>query len=285
MPEPDKTPQARPPSRGRVKIVLDIGELLETGRITEEEFERLLALSRKDTKKHAFAIGAILALIAIVSGAVGLFPDFFSALIHSLYDLLGATGLNLLFVVLAGAGAYASDSGFLAAACALAIVPLIGESGLFYTHASYMVSIQEPAQTALLFSLLGAGVYWKTDRLEPKRRRVAVIFSRTCLFLVNMSLWIASLWGADVGGAHVPDVVFVVVWALALAGAAGWGAARDKRWVVNVCAVFGSIHFYTQFFERLGYEPGVLLASGVIALGILYGLRAYNSRPRPEPAS
>ncbi|MDE2492138.1 MAG: hypothetical protein KGM24_14925 [Elusimicrobia bacterium] len=284
MTEPEKTP-ARPAPRGRVKVVLDLGELLESGRITEEEFERLLALSRKDTKKHAFAVAAVLALIAIVSGTVGLFPSFFDVLLRSLYDLLGATGLNLLFVVLAGAGACVSDSGFLAALCALAIVPLIGRAGLFYTHASYAVAITEPAQTAAVFALLGAAAYSQRGRLEPKRQRAAVIFSRTCLFLVNMSLWTASLWGADVGGAHVPDLVFVVVWALALAAAAGWGAARDKRWVVNVCAVFGSIHFYTQFFERLGYAPGVLLASGAIALGILYGLRAYNSRPRPGPAA
>jgi hypothetical protein len=48
--------------------------------------------------------------------------------------------------------------------------------------------------------------------------------------------------------------------------------------LVNVVAVFGGIHFYTQWFERLGASAETVLIAGLLALGFAVGLRALNAR-------
>jgi hypothetical protein len=48
--------------------------------------------------------------------------------------------------------------------------------------------------------------------------------------------------------------------------------------VVNVVAVFAAIHFYTQWFERLGLEPMSVLGGGLIMLAIAIGLWMFNKR-------
>lgn len=45
-------------------------------------------------------------------------------------------------------------------------------------------------------------------------------------------------------------------------------------------AGFGAIHFLTQWFERLGAEPGSVLIAGLLTLGIALGLRALNRGER-----
>lgn len=55
-----------------------------------------------------------------------------------------------------------------------------------------------------------------------------------------------------------------------------WAAMQGRRWVVNLCAVFLMINFYTQWFEHLHASPGTLLVAGLITLGVALGLRRYN---------
>jgi len=55
-----------------------------------------------------------------------------------------------------------------------------------------------------------------------------------------------------------------------------WGMQQNRRFVVNVAAVFGGIHFYTQWFEHLGAFPGSVLLAGIIMIGIAVGLWKYN---------
>src|SRR5262249_47485748 len=115
-----------------------------------------------------------------------------------------------------------------------------------------------------------------------------------CLFLVNLGFWIGSLWGDAIwqrreawdlhGGRDVPDWIFVAAWAIAIIATGVWGLRRNRRWVVNLMAVFGSIHFYTQYFERLGASPGTLFASGIVALVIAMLLARYNRRTPATPS-
>jgi hypothetical protein len=58
-----------------------------------------------------------------------------------------------------------------------------------------------------------------------------------------------------------------------------WGVRANRRWVVNVATVFGAIHFYTQWFERLGATPVSVLVAGLLALGIAVALRYFNKAP------
>ena len=55
-----------------------------------------------------------------------------------------------------------------------------------------------------------------------------------------------------------------------------WGARENRRWVVNIAAVFGGIHFYTQWFNILGANALSVLGGGVLILAIAMALYRYN---------
>jgi len=76
-----------------------------------------------------------------------------------------------------------------------------------------------------------------------------------------------------------------VLWALALLGVGAWGVRQNRRFVVNVAAVFGAIHFYTQWFERLHATPWSILIAGIITVGFAVGLWKYNSIVLNRPAA
>ena len=100
------------------------------------------------------------------------------------------------------------------------------------------------------------------------------------MFLVNLGFWIGSLWGSRdrQGEIIISDWVFAVLWAVALLAAGVWAWQHDRRWLVNVVAVFGAVHFYTQWFERLGASPGAVLTAGLFALSFAMLLRALNAK-------
>ncbi len=74
----------------------------------------------------------------------------------------------------------------------------------------------------------------------------------------------------------ISDVTFAVLWALGLLAVGVWGAKRNRRFVVNTVAVFGSIHFYTQWFEHLGATPLTVIAGGAVAVALAVGFWRYN---------
>ncbi len=113
--------------------------------------------------------------------------------------------------------------------------------------------------------------------------------------LVNFGFWIGSLWGDRLRlwrywtqnditggpeftarGAVIPDYVFSIGWAVALIAVGVWGVKSGRRWVVNIAAIFGGIHFYTQWFSILGANAISVLLAGVILIAIAMGLRAFN---------
>jgi len=171
-------------------------------------------------------------------------------------------------------------SGLMAACAVLALGTALGaRSGYF--HATYMLRIDEPTLTIVVFSAVALALY-SLSRLERAQlSHVAIIGARTAIVLVNFGFWIGSLWGERVyftatESVRVPAVAFSIAWALALLGTALWAVRANRRWVVNVATVFGAIHLYTQWFEHLGATPGTVLVAGLLALGIALGLRAFN---------
>jgi hypothetical protein len=46
---------------------------------------------------------------------------------------------------------------------------------------------------------------------------------------------------------------------------------------VNLASVFGAIHFYTQWFERLGAQPLAIILAGLITVVIAVLLWRYNA--------
>ena len=152
-------------------------------------------------------------------------------------------------------------SGFLVGLAPFALASVLGSS-TGYMHASYMLVVREATITIVVFGAVAWGVFALSKRLPGAYERLALIVSRASLILVNFGFWIGSLWGDDPGAswksgargarhAAIPDYAFDVLWALALLGVGAWAVRQNRRFVVNVAAVFGAIHFNTQWFESI----------------------------------
>lgn len=185
-----------------------------------------------------------------------------------------------------------AESRLLMALVPLAISAAIGGS-TGYWHATYMISIKEATITIVLFTLLGLIGWFLAKNLRGVQHALAITFTRICVILVNMGFWIGSLWG-DTPGAlwrltdennidvwtapSVPATTFIIGWALALLAAGAWGAMNGRRFLVNTVAVFGAIHFYTQWFEHLGADPLSVMIAGAATIAIGLALWKYNKR-------
>lgn len=192
--------------------------------------------------------------------------------------------VTLLYLV----GSVLARSGLLAA---LAVGSLLLTVGTFCGYRDvdlpFWVALPRPAVTVAVFSVLALGSYHLSRALPPDYRRLAIISARTSLFVVNVWFWIGSICGDSLSGASlscrfdpdspwIPDWVFAIGWAVGLLVTGVWAARANRRWVVNVLAVFGAIHFYTQYFARLHLSPASVLAGGILALGIALAIFRYN---------
>jgi len=63
----------------------------------------------------------------------------------------------------------------------------------------------------------------------------------------------------------VPEIAFIVGWAVVIVAVGAWAARANRRWVVTTAAAFGAIEFYTQWFERLGAEPWAIIIGGSLS--------------------
>jgi hypothetical protein len=306
-----------------MKVVLDIDKLLLDEDITESEYARLKELAAKDTASLAFNILIGFGVIATAAGALALLRSapasivlgvalsfagvtlrarhlrqwgVLAAILLLVGSILAAGGIvistqggvsgYLAVTVLCLASGILARSSLLVALAALALSASVG-AATAYDHAMYALVVRQPSVTVLLFGLLSWVAYRLSLRLATDYQRLAIIFARTCLFLVNLGFWVGSLWGDSLwqerdvwdfnSGTAVPSVVFVVGWAAALIVTGVWAVRVNRRWVVNLLAVFGALHFYTQYFEYLGASPSTILGSGVAALGIAMAIVRYNA--------
>jgi iron complex transport system permease protein len=184
--------------------------------------------------------------------------------------------------------AIAIRSALLSALTVLVLAGLLGSS-TGYTTATYFLEVDEPTVTIVLFAALALAAYLIGRRVSEPYERVAFAFARVALIMVNFGFWIGSLWGDEPGKTwlnrdtvEIPAMVFVVLWALALAGVGIWAARANRRFVVNTVATFGGIHFYTQWFERLGAQPVSLALAGVIVVAVAVALWRYNAEARRD---
>jgi iron complex transport system permease protein len=305
-----------------MKVVLDVDKLLAEGRITATECARLKEFAFEDTGSLAFNIligfgvvataAGVLALLysaaasiplgLILAVAGGLLSAYHAqkwGLLGSILLLVGSitaaggiiifTGGNvvgfLLMTLLCLGGAVLTRSGLLVAMAVLALAATVG-AATAYGHATYELIIRRPTVTVILFGVLSWGAYVVSLRLGGDYERLALVFARTSLLLVNLGFWVGSLWGDSLwyqrdvwnlrSGRVVPDWSFGAAWAIGLIATGIWAVRINRRWVVNLVAVFGAIHFYTQYFERLGASPGTILVAGLAALGIALIIVRYN---------
>ena len=230
----------------------------------------------------------VLGNICVILGALGLGGGVVYMTEGSLWAFLGcAIGFAIAGVI--------ARSGLLVALAVLALSSVLG-ARTGYFHASYFLGIKEPTLTIIAFSLITLAAYQVSLMVSAVYERLALMAARVSILLVNFGFWIGSLWGdrleqlTGVLGRTkenvltIPRLYFVIGWALALIAFAIWAMRNDRRWVVNVCSVFGAIHFYTQFFERLGPNPLAILLAGVTALGIAIAIWQYNKKAVANPS-
>jgi len=313
-----------------MKITLDISGLVEQGKLTREEADRLTALAAHDTGSLGINILIGFGVVAIAAGAVALVPTPLTAICLGLalfaagsaiafnqvqqWMLLGQICL-VIGALMFGGGVIAYRPDSLAAMLIVTgvfwLAAIVARSGLLmalavlaasaclgahtgYSHARYSLAIFEPTLTVVLFSALALVAYQASLRLPAEYERLAITASRTSLLLVNFGFWIGSLWGdplmllrsmnardaslAFMTKTVVPATAFSIVWAVALLGAGIWAVQVNRRWLVNLVAVFAGIHFYTQWFERLGATPLSVLLGGLVMLASAFALWMLNRR-------
>jgi hypothetical protein len=316
--------------RGAMKITLDISRLVEAGKLTREEADRLTALAAHDTGSLGINILIGFGVVAIAAGAVALVPTPLTAAALGLalfaagcaivlnriqqWILLGQICL-VIGALMFGGGVIAYGDGSLASMLvvtgAFALAAIAARSSLLmalavlaasaclgartgYSHALYSLAIFEPTLTIVLFSATALIAYQASKRLPADYERLAITAARTSLLLINFGFWIGSLWGdplmllramnakdaalAFTTNTVIPAAVFSILWAAALLGAGIWAVRVNRRWLVNLVAVFAGIHFYTQWFERLGATPLSVLLGGLVILASAVALWMFNRR-------
>jgi len=317
-----------------MKVVLDLTKLVEEGKLTQVEADRLGQLAAHDTGSLAINILIGLGVVAVAGGAIALAPDPLTAIVIGAVAL--AIGIGVVFThwtqwkvlanicILAGALMFGggvvmlglgSVTSFLIVAAVFAVCGVVARSGLLiacavlalsscigartaYWHATYALGIEEPTLTIVLFGLVALGTYQLSKHLRAEFEGLALVAARVSLFLVNFGFWIGSLWGDRLEWLRsfrdatatsdysevIPRLWFVIAWAVVLLGTGIWAVRANRRWVVTIVAIFGAIHFYTQWFERLGATPASVLIAGLITLAAAIAIWVARSREKPAPA-
>ncbi len=157
---------------------------------------------------------------------------------------------------------------------ALAVAALAGavKSGLDWGGVQGGVALPDMLVLILVFAGLGWVLYGAAPGLPKPLDRLTLAGAGAALIVVNLAFLVGSLDGDGMPGPGarslgLPDAVYALVWALLLVGAGIWAAREGRRWVLNLVASFGAIHFFSQWFVRLEATPVSVLLGGVAALG------------------
>ena len=299
-----------------MKVTLDLTDLVAKGQLTQIEADKLARLGARDTGSMGSNILLAFGTVAVALGVGFLLPTAETATMAGV--VLFGTGLGLILnratrwalfaqfcatlgalaivggvSVLSGGSIYVS----LALSLGLAVAAAVARSGLLaaltiielsfalgastaYWHASYFFGVEQPAITVGILAVVTLALFFASLRLSPPYDRLCIIAARTAVLMINLGFLVGSLFGDQMLG--WPAGWFTIAWALLLIGVGVWAVVANRRWVVNAAAVFGAIHFYTQWFEYLGPNPFSVLGGGLLLL--LFGLllRWFNARVHPE---
>jgi iron complex transport system permease protein len=293
-----------------MKVTLDLTALVAAGKLTTAEADRLKLLAAAETGSLGANIFLAFGTVAVAVGLGTLVPTAQTAIVVG--GLLVMLGLFLIIrgaarwqvfaqivltigalgvvggawaladgslVVSLGmaaglaAAAGAARSGLLAALAVLMLSVALG-SGTFYSHASYFFAVDRPVLTIGVLSGLTLLLFLASLKLSAAYERIAIIGARTAILMINAAFLVGSLFGDS--ALNWPSSVFTIGWAVVLLVVGGWAVVANRRWVVNVAAVFGAIHFYTQWFEQLGPSPFSVLGGGLLLIGFGAALAWFN---------
>ncbi|PWJ20862.1 hypothetical protein [Jannaschia seohaensis] len=196
---------------------------------------------------------------------------------------------------------------------ALAIVPFAQalSTGTIYWHAAYVFYSPEPTLSILQMGALVAGGLWAAHSLDPRWGRHGGILAIMAAIVANLCALVGSLFGDRVGetlwgpgrswwsnreayesqeawaaaldafnetALFIPEGVYSILWALALAAAVFWAAHKARRGLFNAAVTFAGIHAYTQAFETYHDEPLVYVVGGLAAIPLAWGLWQLDRR-------
>ncbi len=289
-----------------MKVTLDLDVLVAQGKLSAEEAERLKGFATTETGALAANILFGLGATGIAMGIAALIPSLYSvAVIGGIMFAIGfsirlqrveAAAIFGQIVMVVGALAVCAGIGGLwgdmllvriALTLGLAVAAVAAFSGLLTALAvlafGLTITIDAdpwvPTQflTVAIMALSGLvlGLYLLSLRLAPAYERLAIIAMRVAIILVNAAFFAGSLVGDS--GANVPAGLFSIAWALALLAFGAWAVFANRRWVVNSVAVFGALHFFTQWFIALGAQPISILGGGVLLIGFGVALVRFNT--------
>jgi iron complex transport system permease protein len=301
-----------------MKITLDITDLVERGELTASEAERLKGLAAKGSGALGSNIFLSFGAVAIALGVGLFFPHPASAVVVGLLFFGAGFALRLaraqtwfvlaqslmtigaiavaagVWVITLGAvealigltiafalAAVAARSGLLAALAVLTLASALG-SGTAYWFATYGVWVTRPALSIIVLGLVTLALHLVSLRLPAGYERLAIVGERTAILLMNVAFLVGSLFGDE--EFNLDRMVFIIGWALALIAVGVWAIRANRRWVVNTAAVFGALHFYTQWFERLGVDPLSVVGGGLLLIGFGVALRWFNRLPAAASA-
>lgn len=293
-----------------MKITLDITELVERGALTAAEAERLKGLARRDGGALGSNIFLGFGAVAVALGAGVFMPTPEAAVILGLIFFgigfsirmarnerwmvlaqicmtigalaiaggvwlltLGAIEVLLGLTVALAAAAVVARSGLLASLSVLMLASALG-SGTGYWFATYGIWVTRPGMTVVVLSAVTLFLHLISLRLPAAQERLAITGARTAILVINIAFLVGSLFGDDQW--HIDRMVFTIGWAAVLIAVAVWAVNTNRRWVVNMAAVFGALHFYTQWFEALGPNPFSVLGAGLLLIGFGLALRWLN---------
>jgi|GEM_PF-158514 len=200
----------------------------------------------------------------------------------------------LVFIIVA----VLARSGFMSALSAIAIGNVMGLSAGygFFGSGSYSLGFESRTFAIVGFTLLALIAYNWAQNLKAPQARLATIFARMSLVLINIAFWFGSLFGDMIGEIDyfsyedfsvfdslyekqsaflpswfdgvliMPADFFAIGWAIALVLAGAWAVKANNRFTLNTVTVFAAIHFYTQWFEYFGAEAWSLLIAGCLAV-------------------
>jgi iron complex transport system permease protein len=306
-----------------MKVTLDLTDLVGRGELTKDEADRLAKLGARDTGALGSNILLGFGTVAVALGGGFLFPTAESvivigailfviglgliinrqvrwALFSQICITIGALGIvggisfltdgnfyvNIALAVGLTGAAFAAPSALLGALAILQLSIAMG-SGTAYWHGGYFTWVEQPALTILVLAVVSIVLTVLAARLPAVYERVALIMARTGVLMINLAFLVGSIFGDQLiaWDTTIEAGVFSVVWALLLIGVGIWGVMSNRRWVVNAAAIFGAIHFYTQWFEYLGPNPLSVLGGGILLIGFGFALRWLNTRFSRAPAA
>ena len=293
-----------------MKVTLDLSDLVARGEIDQPLADRLQRLAVQETSSLGISIVIGFGIVAVIAGIGVLLPTPITAI--ALGVILFGIGLGLRYaragrweivaqicltigaLLLTGGVAAFFAYGWLTLlgmAVALALATLLARSALLAALAVLTLASAlsgaglEWPQTGLalaVFAPLILVLYLVSLRVPPAYERIALVAARTAILLFSVAFFVGTLVGDKTFGLSADQLT--IGWAVVLVATGAWAATQGRRWVVNAVAIFGAIHFFTQWFIRLGANAGTILGAGVLVLLFGIGLWMFNQRTRrPAP--